>query len=105
MEVPNIEYIERLSKGDSTIKKMLIDVIKAEFLEEKEKYFENFNKKKIKNIEENVHKLKHKISILGLKEGYSCANLYEHNLREKNTNGYEEFEKTLVIITDFIETL
>lgn len=105
MESPNIEYIEKLSKGDIIVKKMLIDVIKTEFLEEKEKYFENFRKRKLKDIEENVHKLKHKISILGLKDGHNFADLYEQNLRKKSTHGYEDFEKTLVTMSDFIETL
>jgi hypothetical protein len=105
MENPNIEYIDELSRGDVAVKKLLIDVIKSEFPEEKKEYFESFNIKNFKKIEENVHKLKHKISILGLGDRYGLANTYEQNLREGSIDGFKEFEKTLAIITDFIETL
>lgn len=105
METPNFEYINKLSRGDNAVKKMLVDIIKSEFSQEKEEYFKSFNEKKFKKIEENVHKLKHKISILGLKKSCNLANLYEYNLREKSIDGSNDFEKILEIITNFIEKL
>ena len=105
MEKPNFDYIDSLARGDEEVKKMLLDVIKTEFPEEKKDYFESFNQKDLKKTEENVHKLKHKISILGLVKSYELANVYEHNLREKSLSGYEDFEKIIETITEFIETL
>ncbi|TXD56544.1 Hpt domain-containing protein [Polaribacter sp. IC066] len=105
MEKPNIDYIEQLARGDAAVRKTLVDVIKSEFPEERKEYFESFEKKDFKKIEENVHKLKHKISILGLEKSYGLANAYEHNLRESSIDGSKDFEKTLTTITDFIEIL
>jgi hypothetical protein len=105
MEHPNIDYVNKLSRGDEAVRKMLIDVIKSEFPEEKKEYFKSLNNKDFKKIEENVHKLKHKISILGLEKSYELAIVYEHNLRGKSIVGSKGFEKTLTTITNFIETL
>ena len=105
MEQPNLTYIEQLARGDDKIRQTLIDVIKAEFPEEKKEYYESVEKKDYKKIEENVHKIKHKISILGLEKSYALANTYEHNLREKNKQGEDDFEQILNTITAYIKTI
>jgi molecular chaperone DnaK (HSP70) len=70
MEKPNLNYVNNLSGDDKDLKELLIDVIKTEFPEEKKKYYESYHNKEFKKIEENVHRLKHKISILGLEKSY-----------------------------------
>jgi len=105
MEQPNLTYVEQLARGDAAIQKKLIDIIKSEFPEEKTAYYESLAKKDYKKIEENVHKIKHKISILGLVKSYELANIYEHNLREHKMDGEVNFEKILDIITAYIKTI
>lgn len=105
MEQPNLEYINQLARGDESIKNELIDVIKTEFPEEKKDYYKSLKKKEFKKIEENVHKLKHKISILGLEKSYGIANEFEHNLRELSLEKQEDFDKILIAISDYIETI
>lgn len=105
MEQPNLTYIEQLARGDNAIKQTLIDVIKTEFPDEKQDYYDSLKKKDYKKIEENVHRLKHKISILGLEQSYKLANTYEHNLREKKMAGVEGFEQILNTITTYIKTI
>ncbi|EDP96940.1 Hpt domain-containing protein [Kordia algicida OT-1] len=105
MEQPNLTYVDQLARGDENIKKTLIDVIKSEFPEEKKEYYESLAAKDYKKIEENVHKLKHKISILGLEKSYELANAFEHNLREKSRKGEEDFEQILNTITAYIKTI
>lgn len=105
MEQPNLTYVEQLARGDESIRNTLIDVIKTEFPEEKKEYYESLDKKDYKKIEENVHKLKHKISILGLEKSYELANTYEHNLREKRMDGVDDFEEILNTITAYIKTI
>ncbi|MCL7763583.1 Hpt domain-containing protein [Polaribacter sp. Z014] len=105
MEQPNLEYIEQLARGDDSIKAELIKVIKTEFPEEKKDYYNSLENKEFKKIEENVHKLKHKISILGLEKSYEIANEFEHNLRELSLEKEEDFEKILKTITAYIETI
>ncbi|GAB7256567.1 Hpt domain-containing protein [uncultured Polaribacter sp.] len=105
MEKPNLDYINQLARGDESIKKELIDVIKSEFPDELKDYHDSLKIGEFKKIEENVHRIKHKISILGLEKSYETANKFEHNLRELNNNGQEDFEKILKAISEYIETL
>lgn len=105
MEQPNLTYIEQLARGNHSIQQTLIDVIKTEFPEEKKDYYNSLSKKDYKKIEENVHRLKHKISILGLEKSYELANTFEHNLREKNLEGIKDFENILNTITAYIKTI
>ncbi|ARV14410.1 Hpt domain-containing protein [Polaribacter sp. SA4-12] len=105
MEQPNLEYINQLARGDESIKNELINVIKTEFPEEKKEYYDSLENKEFKKIEENVHKLKHKISILGLEKSYEIANEFEHNLRELSLEKQQDFENILKAISDYIETI
>lgn len=105
MEQPNLSYIESMSGGDKAFEQKLIDIIQKEFPEEKAVYFNNINSENFKEAAENVHKLKHKISILGLVKSYEVAVNYENSLIEGNTTGKADFESILQIMTDFLETL
>ncbi|MDP5106010.1 MAG: Hpt domain-containing protein [Polaribacter sp.] len=107
MEKPNLTYIEKLARGDESIKKTLIDVIKNEFPGEKEEYYQNLKNKDLKSIEGNVHRIKHKFSILGLEKSYEMANEFEHNLRKQVLNIEEEqgFDKALRAISEYLKTI
>jgi len=102
---PNSSYIDSLSGGDEAFKQKLINVITKEFPEEKEAYYNSYNSGNYVLTAENVHKLKHKISILGLKKSYEIAGDYENNLKEGKILLKEEFENILQIMTDYIKTL
>ena len=102
MEKPNLSYIHSMSGGDKTFEKKLIDIIKAEFPSEKEEYFNNYNAGNFKLTADNVHKLKHKISILGLEKSYEIAIAFENNLLEGETTLNQEFESILINITNYL---
>jgi hypothetical protein len=105
MDVPNLSYVKKLSGGDVAFENQIIAIIKEEFFEEKKIYFVNFHSNNFEEIAENVHKLKHKISILGLEDSYSIAVSYENNLRENSTELSESFESILSKMESFINTL
>lgn len=105
MEQPNQSYIKSLSGGNIEFEKKLIAVIKSEFPIEKETYLKNSAAKKYIETAENVHKLKHKISILGLEKSYGIAAQYENDLRENNPSLKGRFETILQIITNYLITL
>ena len=105
MEKPNLSYIESMSGGDKTFEQKLINIIKEEFPKEKEVYFYNIKSKNYKKAAENVHKLKHKISILGLVKSYEVAVDFENNLLNGNANCREDFEVILQNMTEFLKTL
>ena len=105
MEQPNLSYINNLSGGDKAFEDKLITIIKTEYPEEKAVYIKNIESNNFKEAAENVHKLKHKISILGLEKSYEVANNFEENLKEDRLAGKEDFEIILNTITDFLTTL
>ncbi|MFC7445114.1 hypothetical protein C7H62_0750 [Mesoflavibacter sp. HG96] len=105
MEQPNLSYIDSLSGGDKDFKQKLIDIIKKEYPEEKDIYLTNIKKGNYKQAASNVHKLKHKISILGLEKSYDIAANYEANLLEDNTDLKQEFEALLNVITNYLQQL
>ena len=59
-------------------------------------------KKNFKKTAENVHKLKHKISILGLEKAHREATFFEDDLRyHQNTERHRIFALTLKSMSDF----
>ena len=105
MEKPNLSYIHEMSGGDKAFEQKLLGIIKKEFPQEKEVYRKNYNSKNFKLAAENVHKLKHKISILGLTSSYEIAVTFENNLLEGNTGLNEEFESILKTITNYLHKI
>ena len=105
MERPNLNYIKELSGGDQEFEKKIIDIIKKEFPEEKKVFRQNYNSKSFKLAAENVHKLKHKISILGIGKSYDIAVAFEHNLLNGDTHLNQEFESILKTITNYLQQI
>ncbi len=105
MEDPNLSYINSMSDGDKIFEKKLIAIIKSEFPEEKQTYLNNIAAKNYKLTAENVHKLKHKISILGLENSYEIAVAFENNLLIGDVTLQNEFESILTIITNYLHKL
>ncbi|WP_159023712.1 Hpt domain-containing protein [Formosa sp. L2A11] len=105
MEEPNLSYIHSMSGGDTNFEQKLIAIIKQEFPKEKAIYYENYNAGNFKMTADNVHKLKHKISILGLEKSYGIAVAFENNLLEGKTELSEAFEAILNNMTNYLTTL
>ena len=105
MEQPNLDYINAIANGDEKVKKTLINIVKSEFPEEKKAYYDSLVEKSFIKLAGNVHKLKHKISILGLEKSYEIANKFEHNLRDNSLEGEEDFDKILLVITAYLKTM
>lgn len=102
---PNLKYIEEISGEDPAFQEKFINIIKKEFPLEKAKYLENLKAKNYKQLAMDVHKIKHKINIFGLNEGYKIAKEYEENLQNNNTHLSNEFDIILKKITSFLEKL
>lgn len=105
MEILNLTYIHQLSAGDKAFENLLISTIKNEFPKEKAIYYKNLKEKKYTKVVENVHKLKHKMSILGLKKSYKIAVKYENSLKEGKINLADSFENILQMMTNYINEL
>lgn len=107
IEKPNLEYIEQLARGDDAVRSTLINVIKTEFPDEKKDYYKSLEQKDLKKIEANVHRIKHKFSILGLEISYNKANEFEQNLREQQLDlaQKEDFDKILETISEYLKKI
>lgn len=104
-EIPNTNYIKQLANGSSEFEQHLIEIIKREFPAEKEQFFSSYRQENHKDATEIVHKLKNKISILGLEEGYQIPVNFEKELKNKKTSLYPKFILILETIEDFISNL
>lgn len=106
MEQPNLKYIKQLSEGDIAFEQKIIATLKKELPKEYKEFLKNFEEKDFLNAAKNVHKLKHKISILGLAKSSEEASGFENELREgKKISGFEPFVKTIEIMIDFLAPL
>ncbi|SCX99223.1 Hpt domain-containing protein [Nonlabens sp. Hel1_33_55] len=105
MEQPNRNYINELSGGNKEFEDKLIHVIKSEWPDEVEEYHENMKNSAFAKAAQNVHKIKHKLGIVGLVEGYELAVQYELQLKDGNTIMKEQFQNILNVVTRFINGL
>lgn len=105
METPNMSYIDALSGGDESFKATLIAIVKKELPAEVAKYKTNIQNNFFKEAAENVHKLKHKISILGLETSYQIAIDYEEHLKINSITLKEEFEAILETMICYVNQL
>jgi len=105
MEQPNSEYINQLAGDNQEFKLKVISILKRELPEEIEWYQNTIGSNNYVHAAESVHKLKHKISILGLEKSYYIAEEFEENLKKQSTKLQSEFESILKVMQDFVDTL
>ena len=105
MQSPNLKYIEELSGEDELFKKKFISILKEEFPIERQEYQDNLLNKRFNKTSENVHKLKHKLNILGLHECYSLAVRYELELKNGKSSFSKEFDNILCNVASYLKTI
>jgi hypothetical protein len=105
METPNLSYIDELACDDQEFKDKMLSIIKAELPEEIDHYLQNIQQKEYKEAAESVHKIKHKITILGLIKTYPIAEKYEEDLKEGDANFHDDFMKILEVMVSFLNQL
>ena len=91
MEQPNLSVIKEISGGDIEFQNSILDIIKIEFPSEVISFKENFKANNLVEAANNVHKIKHKISLLGLHKGLELASEFETLLKEGNTTLQQNF--------------
>ena len=104
-EKPNLNYLKEISGGDLEFEEKLLIIVKKELPEEINTYKKFLNENNFKQAAELVHKIKHKISILGLEKSYQVAIDYEEDLKQDNLNLKLEFEEILNSMICFIKTV
>ncbi|MCG9791623.1 Hpt domain-containing protein [Flavobacterium algicola] len=102
METPNLNYINELSGDNEEFKAKLIGILKRELPLEVDTYYEKLEKNELLRVAEAVHKLKHKVSILGLEKSYYIASDYEDNLKNSSLTLQDEFQNILKDMQEFV---
>ena len=105
MDIPNMNYINELSGNDIEFKGTFIKILKDEFPLEKIEYIDNIENNNTYAASQNVHKLKHKMNILGLQESYKIAVIFEEELRLGNNRLKDKFMKIMNTIEDYLKTI
>ncbi len=102
MEQPNSDYINQLAGDNEEFRSKVIEILKKELPEEIQSYKNNIDNSNFILAAEFVHKLKHKISFLGLEKSYYIAEEFEENLKKKSTHLQPDFEAILMQMTNFV---
>ncbi|MFV8358006.1 Hpt domain-containing protein, partial [Flavobacterium sp. XS1P32] len=105
MEQPNLNYINELSGDNLEFRTKLIGILKKELPKEIIGYSGEMENTNFLEAAQSVHKLKHKISILGLEKSYYIAEEYESDLKNNSTNLAVDFENILKIMQEFVNRL
>ncbi len=101
-EVPNLNYIKEIAGGNEEFEKKFLGIIQTEFPKEKEDYLRHLEDGALEESAKVVHKIKHKLGILGLTEGYKMAIKYEEDLKSGKTLLMDEFSGSLATVENFI---
>lgn len=101
-EIPNLDYIKEIAGGNEGFEKKFLSIIQIEFPKERADYTHLLDTGNLEDAAKVVHKIKHKLGILGLSEGYKMAIKYEEDLKIGNTALKEDFEGVLNAVEEFI---
>jgi len=104
-EQTNDSYLDEIANGDQEFKQRLIAIIKNEFPSEKEAFITSFNAKNYTKAAEDVHKLKHKINIFSLTNGYNIAIDFENELKQGIFKSYLDFMRVLDNVETYLNSL
>ncbi len=102
---PNLDYINEISDNDIDFRNKLISIIKREFPLEKEEFLSNFNTNHFALAAQNVHKLKHKINMFGLKKGFETAVNFEKELNHEKIDSSQDFIVVLDLINNYLNKI
>jgi HPt (histidine-containing phosphotransfer) domain-containing protein len=105
MEKPNLNYIDEISHGDEHFKNKIISLLKEELPQEIKAYQDNFKAENYEAAAGNVHKLKHKIAILGVPKAQIITSQFERNLKNNNPTLNLDFDTIIKNISKFVENL
>jgi HPt (histidine-containing phosphotransfer) domain-containing protein len=102
MEQPNNNYINEISGDNLEFKTKIITILKQELPVEIALYKNQLLNNDFLEAAQSVHKLKHKISILGLEKSYYIAEEFENNLKKNSTLLHSNFEAILKGMQQFV---
>lgn len=104
-EIPNLEYVDNLAEGDMVFRQKFIGILKEEFPTEQEEYLDTIKNALFRETSEHVHKIKHKLNVLGLHNAYTLAVKHEKELRDGEQSFKDEFLSILKDVEHYLKTI
>ncbi len=104
-EKANLNYIDQIAGDDQEFRAKFIVILQREFPIERDEYQSNLQRKAYKTASENVHKLKHKINVLGMHQAHGLAARHEAELRNNDDSLSKEFGAVLEYIAAYLKTI
>ncbi|WP_228237826.1 Hpt domain-containing protein [Allomuricauda sp. M10] len=104
-ETPNLKYLDDLAEGDEVFRQKFIAILKVEFPMEREEYQQSISGKLYREASEHVHKIKHKLNVLGLHNAYTLAVQYENQLRKGDNLLEKEFLSVMDKVEAYLKTI
>jgi len=106
METPTLTHIKKIAEGDEDFQSSLILILKRELPKEFSSYKDLIKEKAFSKASEIVHKMRHKIIILGLEEGHKIASQLENELKKGLlTQHHNSFTKIIATMEQFLEKI
>jgi hypothetical protein len=100
---PNFDYFHQLARGDEAFLQELKLVMIKELPQEKHNYALCIAAENLAGAAAMVHKMKHKVGLLGMKEAYEQVQIYENALRDGDQPDSLEFEEIIEAIFTFLD--
>ncbi|MAU16983.1 MAG: histidine kinase [Muricauda sp.] len=104
-ETPNLEYVDKLAEGDEAFRQKFIAILKEELPKEKIEYHDTIKSSLLQEASEHVHKIKHKLNVLGMHNAYTMAVQHENELRNGEQSFKEEFLSILNDVEHYLKTI
>lgn len=105
MEEPNLDYINEMAETDDVLRAQFIAILKEELPKEIKTYHDHINSERYTHAACLVHKLKHKIIILGLNTDYELAESHELQLKNNDFSFKKDFSDILDKMLKFVVEL
>ena len=102
MEKPNLNYIKKIASGDEEFQNKILNIIRKEIIHESQEYKNLLDQKEYKKLGQLIHKIKHKMNILGMESSVQIANQIEYDLRSNNISNLYKIELIIVQIKQFL---
>ncbi|WP_299016188.1 Hpt domain-containing protein [uncultured Polaribacter sp.] len=87
-----------MSGGDKVFEQELLQILKLEFPKELKELKLNFKAKNFEKVTLDIHKIKHKIGLLGMADSLEFASKVEYDIKKGITEEYDD----LLLILDRI---
>lgn len=103
-EIPNLDYVvELVGTEDFEFQSKFVAIMKTEFTWDLGKYLYHIKINEPRTAAEIVHKLKYKLSVLGMEKSFVFAEFHKEKLERGDTSFDADFKILLKKVSNFLD--